>query len=116
MKDLKDQLGQMLNMGNFEGLLEKLPLPGNINPAQVADQVDSKAIGRQIAIINSMTPKERRFPKTIDGSRKRRIAGGAGQAVQDVNRLLKQHQQMQKMMRRFSKMGGKRMPRGFPGL
>ncbi len=116
LEDLKDQLGQMLNMGNFEGLLEKLPLPGNINPAQVADQVDSKAIGRQIAIINSMTPKERRFPKTIDGSRKRRIAGGAGQAVQDVNRLLKQHQQMQKMMRRFSKMGGKRMMRGFPGL
>ncbi|NND36725.1 MAG: signal recognition particle protein [Gammaproteobacteria bacterium] len=116
LEDLKDQLGQMLNMGNFEGLLEKLPLPGNINPAQVADQVDSSAIGRQIAIINSMTPKERRFPKTIDGSRKRRIAVGAGQAVQDVNRLLKQHQQMQKMMRRFSKMGGKRMPRGFPGL
>jgi signal recognition particle subunit SRP54 len=114
--DLREQLGQMLNMGGFEGLLEKLPLPGGVNPAQVADQVDPGAIGRQIAIINSMTPQERRFPKTINGSRKRRIAVGAGQAVQDVNRLLKQHQQMQKMMKRFSKMGGKRMKRGFPGL
>ena len=116
LDDLREQLGQMLNMGGFEGLLEKLPLPGGVNPAQVADQVDPGAIGRQIAIINSMTPQERRFPKTINGSRKRRIAVGAGQAVQDVNRLLKQHQQMQKMMKRFSKMGGKRMMRGFPGL
>lgn len=116
LTDLREQLGQMLNMGGFEGLLEKLPLPGGVNPAQVADQVDPGAIGRQIAIINSMTPQERRFPKTINGSRKRRIAVGAGQAVQDVNRLLKQHQQMQKMMKRFSKMGGKRMMRGFPGL
>ncbi|MGI9341543.1 MAG: signal recognition particle protein [Gammaproteobacteria bacterium] len=116
LDDLREQLGQMLNMGGFEGLLEKLPLPGGVNPAQVADQVDPGAIGRQIALINSMTPAERRFPKTINGSRKRRIAVGAGQAVQDVNRLLKQHQQMQKMMKRFSKMGGKRMMRGFPGL
>jgi len=116
LDDLRDQLGQMLNMGDFEGLLEKLPLPGGIKPSQVADQVDARAIGRQIAIINSMTPQERRFPKSLNGSRKRRIAGGAGQAVQDVNRLLKQHQQMQKMMKRFSKSGGKRMLRGFPGL
>lgn len=116
LDDLREQLGQMLNMGNFEGLLDKLPLPGGIDASQVAEQVDARAIGRQIAIINSMTPQERRFPKTIDGSRKRRIAVGSGLAVQDVNRLLKQHQQMQKMMKRFSKMGGKRMMRGFPGL
>ena len=106
----------MLNMGDFKGLLDKLPLPGGVDASKVADQVDSRAIGRQIAIINSMTRQERRFPKTLNGSRKRRIALGAGQGVQDVNRLLKQHLQMQKMMKRFSKMGGKRMMRGIPGL
>ncbi|MFQ5635985.1 MAG: signal recognition particle protein [Gammaproteobacteria bacterium] len=116
LDDLRDQLDQMLGMGDVEGLLAKLPLPGGIDPARAAGQVDPSAIGRQIAIINSMTPQERRFPKTLNGSRKRRIALGSGQAVQDVNRLLKQHQQMQKMMKRFSKMGGKRMPRGFPGF
>jgi signal recognition particle subunit SRP54 len=116
LDDLREQLGQMLNMGDFQGLLDKLPLPGGVNPSQVADQVDPRAIGRQIAIISSMTRQERRFPKTINGSRKRRIALGAGQGVQDVNRLLKQHQQMQRMMKRFSKMGGKRMMRGIPGL
>jgi signal recognition particle subunit SRP54 len=116
LEDLREQLGQLLNMGDFQGLLDKLPLPGGVNVSQVAEQVDERAIGRQIAIINSMTPQERRFPKSINGSRKRRIAAGAGQAVPDVNRLLKQHLQMQKMMRRVSKMRGKGMPRGFPGL
>jgi signal recognition particle subunit SRP54 len=66
-------------------------------------------------MLNSMTPGERRFPKTINGSRKRRIAAGAGLAVQDVNRLLKQHTQMQKMMKRFGKGPGKRSLGGPPG-
>jgi signal recognition particle subunit SRP54 len=70
---------------------------------------------RQIAIINSMTPAERRFPKTINGSRKKRIAAGAGLSIQDVNRLLKQHMQMEKMMKKVSKGGMKRMLRGMPG-
>ena len=70
---------------------------------------------RQIAIINSMTPSERRFPKTINGSRKKRIATGAGQQIQDVNRLLKQHLQMEKMMKKMSKGGMKKMLRGMPG-
>lgn len=116
LADLREQLGQMADMGGMQGLLDKLPLPGGRQRGQIAEQIDPRAIGRQIAIINSMTPGERRFPKTINGSRKRRIASGAGLAVQDVNRLLKQHQQMQKMFKRFSKMGMKGLMRGLPGL
>ncbi len=116
LTDLRDQLEQMANMGGMESLLDKLPLPGNIIPGKLAEQMDGRAISRQVAIINAMTPQERRFPKVINGSRKRRIAGGSGQAVQAVNRLLKQHVQMQKMMKRFSKGGMKRMMKGIPGL
>jgi signal recognition particle subunit SRP54 len=115
LNDLREQLGQMLNLGGMESLLEKLPLPGGMKPGKLAEQVDPRAIGRQIAIINSMTPRERRFPKSINGSRKQRIASGSGLAVQDVNRLLKQHLQMQKMMKRLSKGNMKRMMRGMPG-
>jgi signal recognition particle subunit SRP54 len=114
--DLRDQLQQMLGMGGLGSLLDKLPLPGGINRQQVAQQVDEKAIRRQVALINSMTPRERRFPKIIDGSRKRRIAAGAGAAVPEVNRLLKQHGQMQKMMKRLSKGGLQRALRGMPGM
>ncbi|MDH3511488.1 MAG: signal recognition particle protein [Gammaproteobacteria bacterium] len=116
LNDLREQLGQMLNLGGMESLLEKLPLPGGMKPGQLAEQVDPRGIGRQIAIINSMTPRERRFPKSINGSRKQRIASGSGLAVQDVNRLLKQHLQMQKMMKRLSKGNMKRMMRGMPGF
>ena len=70
---------------------------------------------RQVAIINSMTPGERRFPKTINGSRKRRIAAGCGLQIQDVNRLLKQYTQMERMMRKVSRGGMKNMLRGMPG-
>jgi signal recognition particle subunit SRP54 len=116
LDDLRSQFEQMLNLGGLEGLLDKLPLPGNLNAGQLAQKIDDKTIRRQVAIICSMTAKERRFPKTIDGSRKRRIASGAGQAVQDVNRLIKQHTQMQKMMKRMGKGGMKKAMRGFPGL
>ncbi len=117
LEDLRDQLSQMANMGGIEKMLDKLPLPGGVNADQVAGQVDSRAIGRQIAIINSMTPGERRFPKSIKGSRKRRIALGSGQAIQDVNRLLKQHVQMQKMMGKLGKGGNlQRMMRGLTGM
>lgn len=115
LSDLKDQLEQMMNMGGMASLLEKLPLPGNVNPAALQDQANEHKIKRQIAIINSMTPGERRFPKTINGSRKKRIAAGAGQQIQDVNRLLKQHVQMEKMMKKMSKGGMKNMLRGMPG-
>jgi signal recognition particle subunit SRP54 len=116
LEDLRDQLQQMLGMGGLESLLEKLPLPGGMQASQLAGQVDEKQIRRQIAVINSMTPRERRYPKTIDGSRKRRIAAGAGLGVPEVNRLLKQHTQMQKMMKRMTKGGMKRAMRGFPGM
>ncbi|HNP34948.1 MAG TPA: signal recognition particle protein [Woeseiaceae bacterium] len=113
--DLKDQLEQMMNMGGFGALLEKLPLPGKINPAALKSAANEQQIKRQIAVINSMTPGERRFPKTINGSRKKRIAAGAGQQIQDVNRLLKQHTQMERMMKKLSKGGMKKMMRGMPG-
>ena len=116
LADLRDQLAQMASMGGIESLLGKLPIPGGVDAEKLAEQVDSRAIARQIAIINSMTPEERRFPKVIKGSRKRRIAMGSGQAIQDVNRLLKQHLQMQKMMGKLGK-GGKMkdMLRGMTG-
>ena len=116
--DLRDQLEQMLGMGGIGAMLEKLPLPGNINPAALRDSGNEQMLRKQIAIINSMTPAERRFPKTINGSRKKRIALGSGQQIQDVNRLLKQHLQMEKMMKKMSK-GGKagmrNLMRGLPG-
>lgn len=116
LEDLRDQLQQMMQMGGIDSLLGKLPLPGGITREQVASQVDEGAIRRQVAIINSMTPQERRHPRVINGSRKRRIAAGAGAGVPEVNRLLKQHTQMQKVMKRFSKGGMRRALRGLPGL
>lgn len=114
LTDLKDQLEQMLNMGGMAAMLEKLPMPGNVNPAALQDSASEQQFRRQIAIINSMTPGERRFPRTINGSRKKRIAKGAGLQIQDVNRLLKQHLQMEKMMKKMSKGGMKKMMRGMP--
>lgn len=115
LSDLRDQLEQMLSMGGMAAMLEKLPMPGGVNPAALKDAANEQQFRRQIAIINSMTPGERRFPKTINGSRKKRIAKGAGLQIQDVNRLLKQHLQMEKMMTKMSKGGMKKMLRGMPG-
>jgi signal recognition particle subunit SRP54 len=114
LSDLRDQLEQMMNMGGIAAMLEKLPMPGNIDQAALKDKTNEQQLKRQVAIINSMTPGERRFPKTINGSRKRRIATGAGMQVQDVNRLLKQHLQMEKMMKKMSRGGMKNMMRGLP--
>ena len=117
LADLRDQFEQMLNMGGIGAMLEKLPLGnlGNINQAALRNTANEQVLRRQVAIINSMTREERRFPKTINGSRKRRIAQGSGQQIQDVNRLLKQHLQMEKMMKKMSKGGMKKMMRGLPG-
>ena len=115
LADLKDQLEQMMNMGGIASMLDKLPIPGKMNAAALKDEANEQKIRRQIAIINSMTPRERRFPKTINGSRKKRIARGAGLQIQDVNRLLKQHVQMEKMMKKMSRGGMKNMLRGMPG-
>ena len=105
MEDLRDQLVQMKNMGGLGGLMDKLPgMPGL--PAGAASQVDNRQLDRLEAIINSMTVQERRFPAVINGSRKKRIAAGSGNQVQDVNRLLKQYKMMQKMMKKIGKKGG----------
>ncbi len=115
LSDLRDQLEQMMDMGGLASMLQKLPLPGNVNAAALKDSGNEQKVRRQIAIINSMTPGERQFPRRINGSRKKRIATGAGQQIQDVNRLLKQHLQMDKMMKKMSKGGMKKMLRGIPG-
>ncbi len=114
LSDLRDQFEQMMNMGGIGAMLEKLPMPGNIDTGALKDKASEQRLRRQIAIIDSMTAGERRFPKTINGSRKRRIANGAGMQVQDVNRLLKQHMQMERMMKKMSRGGMKKMLRGLP--
>ena len=113
-EDLRDQMTQMLNMGGIAGLLDKLPGAGNL-PANVKEQANDKEIRRMIAIINSMTLQERRNPDIIKASRKRRIAAGCGLKVQDVNRLLKQHLQMSKAMKQFSKGGLRKLMGGVKG-
>ncbi|MEJ2139007.1 MAG: signal recognition particle protein [Gammaproteobacteria bacterium] len=115
LADMREQLRQMMNMGDMQGLLEKLPLPGGVNPEALAKGIDTKMLKRQVALIDSMTPGERRFPKTINGSRKKRIARGAGMQIQDVNRLIKQHTQMQKTMKKMGKGGLQKMMRGMGG-
>ncbi len=112
--DLKDQFEQMLGMGGIAGLLDKLPGGGAV-PDAVREQTGDKQVRRQIAMINSMTPGERQFPKTINGSRKRRIATGSGTQIQDVNRLLKQFTQMQKVMKKMKRGGMAKMMRGLKG-
>jgi len=105
LADLKDQLEQMMNLGGLAGLVDKIP--GNVGLQKSSKAlVDDRMLPRMIAIISSMTPHERRFPDIIKSTRKRRIAAGSGTQVQDVNRLLKQHLQMKKMMRKVSKKGG----------
>jgi len=121
--DLKGQLEQLQKMGGVASLMDKLPSAAMKGNAPAPEQGD-KEVRRQIAIINSMTKKERRNPALLDGSRRRRIAAGAGVQVQDVNKLMKQFLEMQKMMKSFS--GGKlkrlmgafkgQMPPGFPGM
>lgn len=112
--DLKDQFEQMQNMGGMAGLIDKMPGMGAMSE-KIKGQVDDREIRRMIAIIQSMTPKERCFPDVIKGSRKRRIAQGCGLQVQDVNRLMKQQLQMRKMMKKMSKGGMAGMMRGMKG-
>ncbi len=114
LEDFRSQLQQMQNMGGLTTLLDKLPGMSGV-PDAVKNQVNDKQMRRLEAIINSMTPHERRFPQVIKGSRKRRIAMGSGTEVQDVNRLLKQFTQMQKMMKKMSKGGMAKMLRGMKG-
>ena len=114
LADFRDQLQQMMGMGGLTGLMDKLPGMADI-PKDVKSKVNDRELVRMVAIINSMTPKERSHPDIIKGSRRRRIAHGSGTEVQDVNRLLKQFTQMQKMMKKMAKGGLSKMLRGMKG-
>ncbi|OLO06078.1 signal recognition particle protein [Salinicola socius] len=116
LEDFRDQLQQLKKMGGMGGLMSKMPGMG-----QMAEMAQNKGaeqeFGKLESLINSMTPQERRKPEIINGSRKRRIAMGAGLQVPDLNRLLKQHKQMQKMMKKAGQKGGmQKMMRGMSGM
>ncbi|QDW65959.1 signal recognition particle protein [Luteimonas granuli] len=115
LNDMRDQLEQMQNMGGIHGLMDKLPGMGQI-PDAVKNQVTGKEVPRMVAIINSMTKKERRNPALLNGSRRKRIAAGSGVTPADVNKLMKQYQQMEKMMGKLGRGGMKGMMRGLQGM
>jgi signal recognition particle subunit SRP54 len=107
LDDLADQLKQMRKLGGMNGLLGMLPGIGKMKQ-QIADaNLDDKVLKRQEAIISSMTKEERRNPKVLNASRRKRIAAGSGTEVQDINRLIKMHQQMETAIKQLGKMGGK---------
>ncbi|MDQ7995968.1 MAG: signal recognition particle protein [Luteibacter sp.] len=114
LNDMRDQLEQMSNMGGLAGLMDKLPGMGNI-PDSVKSKVNDNELKRMVAIIGSMTKKERRHPDLLNGSRKARVARGSGTQPADVNRLLKQYMQMEKMMSKLSKGGSKGLLRQMRG-
>ena len=115
LEDFRDQLIEMKKMGGMMSMLDKLPGAKNL-PEHVKNQVDDKMFIKMEAIINSMTLKERANPEIIKGSRRRRIAQGSGTQVQDVNKLLKQFDEMQRMMKKMRKGGMAKMMRGMKGL
>jgi signal recognition particle subunit SRP54 len=115
LEDFRDQLKQIHNMGGMMGIMSKLPGINQL-PQHVKDQLNDKKLIEIEAIINSMTPKERRFPDSIRNSQKRRIALGSGTSIQAINQLLKQFLQMQKMMKKMAKKGGiMKLMRGLQG-
>jgi signal recognition particle subunit SRP54 len=115
LNDLREQLQQMKNMGGLTSMLDKLPGLGNVSQmAQMANA--NKQFSQMEAIINSMTPWERKNPDDLNGSRKRRITEGSGTSIQDLNRLLKQHKQMAKMMGKMKGGGMSKMMRGLGGM
>jgi signal recognition particle subunit SRP54 len=116
LEDFRDQLQQMANMGGISSMLDKLPGMGAL-PAAAQAQLNDGLFKKMAVIIDSMTPQERRFPDIINGSRKQRIARGSGTDVPDVNRVLKQHKQMQKMMKKVTSKGGmQKMMRGVQAM
>jgi signal recognition particle subunit SRP54 len=115
LQDFREQLEQMRNMGGLSALMGKLPGTAEL-PEHIKSRVNDREMIRLAAIIDSMTPQEKLFPAIIKASRKKRIADGSGTQVQDVNRLLKQFDQMQRMMKKVSKKGGlQAMMRGLKG-
>ena len=116
LNDFRAQLSQMGAMDNFSSILEKLPAQFQEMAGKVNDKEVQKQVRRTMGIIDSMTPLERRKPELIKASRKKRIAAGAGVPVQEVNRLLKQFEQTQEMMKRMKKGGLSRMMRALSGM
>lgn len=116
LNDFKEQIAQMRKMGGLSKLMDKMPAQFAQAAAQMQGGAEEKAIARVEGIINSMTPYERSHPELIKANRKRRIAAGAGVQVQEVNRLLNQFEQMQKMMKQFSKGGLGKLMRGLGGM
>ena len=116
LNDFKEQISQMRKMGGISSLLEKLPAQFAQAAQQAGSGVEDKSIRRIEGIINSMTPLERAKPELIKASRKRRIATGAGVQVQEVNRLLSQFEQTQKVMKQFTKGGMQKMMRNMKGM
>jgi signal recognition particle subunit SRP54 len=123
LEDFREQLQQMKNMGGVGNIMDKMPGLGALPPG-AGQMVDDSQFTRMEAIINSMTPRERINPDLLNGSRKRRITQGSGTQIQDLNRLLKQHKQMQKVMKKMKGggmanlmrgLGGMKGPGGFPG-
>jgi signal recognition particle subunit SRP54 len=115
LEDLKTQMQQMKKMGGLAALMDKLP--AQLSQMAQGAQMDEKVVARRIGIIDSMTPQERAKPELIKASRKRRIAAGAGVPVQEVNRLLNEFEQMQKMMKLMGKGGGmQKMMRNLRGM
>jgi signal recognition particle subunit SRP54 len=106
LEDLSDQLKQMEKIGGMSGMMGLLPGIGKVKKQLDAANLDERLLKRQRAIISSMTPRERRNPKILDGKRKRRIAAGSGTRPEDVNRLIKMHRQMGDMMKSMGKRGG----------
>ncbi|WP_341989898.1 signal recognition particle protein [Azorhizobium sp. AG788] len=110
LEDLRDQLAQMQKMGGMSGLMGMLPGVAKVKNQIASANLDEKVFKRQTAIINSMTRHERRNPKVLDASRKRRIAAGSGTKVEEINRLIKMHRQMADMMKAMGGAAGKRGP------
>jgi signal recognition particle subunit SRP54 len=104
----------MKRMGGMDGLMGLLPGVGKVKKQLAQANIDDAMLGRQLAIIQSMTAKERRNPKVLNASRRRRIAAGSGTSIQEVNRLLKQFQQMSAMVKKLGKAGAKGLLRGLP--
>ena len=116
LNDFKEQIGQMRKMGGLSAMMDKLPAQFAQAASHLPAGGEDKAVRRIEGIINSMTPLERSRPELLKASRKRRIAVGAGVHVQEVNRLLKQFEQSQKMMKQFSKGGMAKLMRGMKGM
>jgi signal recognition particle subunit SRP54 len=114
LSDLRSQFAQMQKMGGLAAMMDKLP--AELSQLAQGQSVDEKLVRRKVGIIDSMTPQERARPELLKASRKRRIAAGAGVSVQEVNRLLNEFEQMQKMMKMMAKGGLAKMMRNMRGV